>query len=476
MRFALLFLLAAGLNAQDDRAAMLQKMDARAQHFGDVSKQVWEFAEVGYKEVRSSALLKQELQAAGFTIQDHIAEIPTAFSATWGSGKPVISILGEYDALPGLSQQGGKSSREPIVAGASGHGCGHNLLGTAALFGVISAKEYLQEHKVAGTIKFFGTPAEEGGGGKVYMSRAGAFNDSDIVLAWHPGDRNVASVRTSLANINAKFRFYGTPSHAAASPEKGRSALDALMVMTYAVEMMREHVPETTRIHYIITSGGAAPNVVPDFAELYIYARHPDMPTLDGIWARIVKTAQAGALATETRMEMEIINSVYNELPNGPLAALLEKNLKRVGGVQYTPEERAFAEKLVKTWDNTSTLSLDSAAEIQPMESGHSSGSTDVGDVSWNVPTSEFNTATFVPGEPGHSWQNTACANSSIGRKGMVNAAKVLALSAVDLFSDPKLVVAARADFEKRRAGNEYRSRVPADHKAPLNYRDKPVE
>ena len=240
MRFALLFLLAAGLDAQDDRAAMLQKMDARSQHFGDVSKQVWEYAEVGYKEVRSSTLLKQELQAAGFTIQDHVADIPTAFSATWtqpgGSGKPVISILGEYDALPGLSQQGAKGSREPIVAGAPGHGCGHNLLGTAALFGAISAKEYLQEHKMAGTIKIFGTPAEEGGGGKVYMSRAGAFKDSDIVLAWHPGDRNVASVRTSLANINAKFRFYGTPSHAAAAPEAGRSALDALMVMTYAVE------------------------------------------------------------------------------------------------------------------------------------------------------------------------------------------------------------------------------------------------
>ncbi len=476
MRFALLFLLAAGLNAQDERAEMLKKMDERAQHFGDVSKQVWAFAEVGYKEVRSSALLKQELQAAGFTIQDHIAEIPTAFSAAWGSGKPVISILGEYDALPGLSQQGAKSSREPVVAGGSGHGCGHNLLGAAALFGAISAKEYLQEHKLAGTIKFFGTPAEEGGGGKVYMSRAGAFKDSDVVLAWHPGDRNVASVRTSLANINAKFRFYGTPSHAAAAPEAGRSALDALMVMTYAVEMMREHVPETTRIHYIITSGGAAPNVVPDFAELYLYARHPDMPTLDGIWARIIKTAQAGALATETRMEMEVINSVYNELPNRPLAELLEKNLKRVGGIKYTPEERAYAETLVKTWDRSGTLGLGSEAEIQPMESGHSSGSTDVGDVSWIVPTSEFNTATFVPGEPGHSWQNTSCANSSIGRKGMVNAAKVLALSAVDLFSDPKLVAAARADFEKRRAGNEYRSRVPADHKAPLNYRDKPTQ
>ncbi len=469
--------IATTLFAQDDRAEMLKKMDTHAAHYGDVSRQVWEFAEVGYKETRSSALLKQELQAAGFTVHDRIAEIPTAFSATWGSGKPVISILGEYDALPGLSQQAAKDSRAPIVTGGSGHGCGHNLLGTASLFAAITVKEYLQEHKMSGTIKFFGTPAEEGGGGKVYMSRAGAFNDSDVVLAWHPGDSNAAHMETSLANINAKFRFYGTPSHAAAAPDAGRSALDALMVMTYAVEMMREHIPETTRVHYIITSGGAAPNIVPDFAELYIYARHPDMPTLDGIWARIVKTAQAGALATETRMEMEVVNSVYNILPNLPLAQVVEKNLKRVGGIHYTPEEHAYAEALRKTWERaTGTLPLGSETEIQPMATGHTSGSTDVGDVSWIVPTTEFNTATFVPGEPGHSWQNTSCANSTIGRKGMVNAAKVLALSAVDLLSDPKLVAAARADFEKRRAGNEYRSRVPADHKAPLNYRDKPAQ
>jgi aminobenzoyl-glutamate utilization protein B len=473
-----LFLLAAAtLAAQtDDRSAMLSKMDTRAQHFGDVSRQVWEFAEVGYKEVRSSALLKAELQAAGFSVKDNVAEIPTAFSATWGSGKPVISILGEYDALPGLSQQA-KPERQAITVGAPGHGCGHNLLGTAAAFAAIAVKDYLQEHKLSGTIQFFGTPAEEGGGGKVYMSRAGVFNDSDVVLAWHPGDRNQSSVRTSLANINAKFKFYGKPSHAAAAPEAGRSALDGLMVMTYAVEMMREHVPETTRIHYIITSGGAAPNVVPDFAEVYLYARHPDMPTLDGIWARILKTAQAGALATETRVEVDLVNSVYNLLPNRPLAEMFHRNQERVGGIKYTPEEQAFAETLAKTFDRgPDILPIGSQEKIQGIEDGHSSGSTDVGDVSWIVPTSEFNSATYVPGTAAHSWQSAACAGSSIGRKGMVTAAKVLALSAVDLFTDPTLVAAARADFEKRRAGYEYRSRVPADHKAPLNYRDKPTQ
>ncbi len=467
-----LFLLSAALSAQSD--AILRKMDSRAQHFGDISRQVWEFAEVGYKEVRSAALLKSELESAGFTIKDNIAEIPTAFSATWGSGKPVISILGEYDALPGLSQQD-KPERQPRTAGAPGHGCGHNLLGTASAFAAITVKEYLQENKLPGTIRFFGTPAEEGGGGKVYMSRAGVFNDSDIVLTWHPGDKNQASVRTSLANINAKFKFYGKPSHAAAAPEAGRSALDGLLVMTYAVEMLREHVPETTRIHYIITSGGAAPNVVPDFAEVYMYARHPDMPTLDGIWKRIVKAGDAGALATETRVEMDLVNSVYNLLPNQPLAELFHRNQERVGGIKYTPEEQAFAATLTKTFDAGQKSAPGSQEKIQPIDSGdHSSGSTDVGDVSWIVPTSEFNAATYVPGTAAHSWQSAACAGSSIGRKGMVAAAKVLALSAIDLFTDPKLVAAARADFEKRRAGFEYRSRVPADHKAPLNYRDKP--
>ena len=458
--------------AAEGNDEMLRKMDERADHFGQLSRRIWEFAEVGYKENQSSELLRSELSAAGFQLQERIAEIPTAFVASFGAGKPVIGILGEFDALPGLSQDS-IPEKKSLAAGAPGHGCGHNLFGVASAFAAITVKDYLQGNRLPGTIRFFGTPAEEGGAGKVYMARAGVFNDCDVILAWHPGDANSASMKSSLANISAKFRYYGQAAHAAAAPDKGRSSLDAVMVMAHAVDLMREHVPSATRIHYVITQGGGAPNVVPDFAEIYMYARHPNMPTLDGIWARIVKCAEAGALATETRMEMELVASVYNELPNEPLANLIDKNLRRVGGVKYSAEEQSFAEKLRQSFSLDGALSLGSQEQAQAVEGGVSSGSTDVSDVSWIVPTSEFRAATYVPGTPGHSWQSTACSGHSIGRKGMVVAAKTLALSAVDLMRDTKLIDAARIDFNKRRAGHDYRSRIPANQKPPLNYRDK---
>jgi aminobenzoyl-glutamate utilization protein B len=454
--------------AAEDRAELLRAVEVRAGRLGEVSRLIWEYAEVGYQEVKSAELLKSELRSAGFEIRDQIGGIPTAFTASWGQGKPVIAILGEYDALPGLSQEAAPE-RKTRVSGGAGHGCGHNLLGSASALAAVAVKEYLAGRKLSGTIRFYGTPAEEGGGGKIYMLRAGAFQDADVALTWHPGSQNRAGLRSSLANISAKFRFYGRPAHAAGSPERGRSALDALMVMNHAVDLLREHVPESTRIHYIITHGGAAPNVVPDFAEAYYYARHPQMPALDGIWQRIVKCAEAGALATETRMEMELVNSVYNVLPNDALAALLDRNLRAVGGMKYTAEEQAFAERLAKTFGGEAALG--SQERVLAPDEGYGSGSTDVGDVSWALPTGQFSTATFVPGTPGHSWQSAACAGTTIGRKGMVIAAKTLALTAVDLVADPKQVEAARASFEKRRAGHVYRSRVPADQKPPLKYR-----
>ncbi len=457
----------------DDRDELLKKMDARAEHYGQLSRRIWEFAEVGYKEKQSSDLLKAELRAAGFQLRENVGEIPTAFVATFGSGKPVIGILGEYDALPGLSQESFVSEKKAIKAGAPGHGCGHNLFGVASAFAAITLKDYLAEKKLSGTIRFYGTPAEEGGAGKVFMARAGVFSDLDVALAWHPGDANSASLKSSLANLTAKFRFYGTAAHAAAAPDKGRSSLDAALLMAHAVDMMREHVPQSTRLHYVITNGGGAPNVVPDFAEVYMYARHPSMPVLDGIWARVIKCAEAGALATETRMEMELVGSVYNELPNEPLAKAVDKNLRALGGLKYSAEEQAFAEKLRQTFSLEGALALGSQQEVQPMEDGVSSGSTDVSDVSWIVPTTEFRTATYVPGTPGHSWQAVACTGSGIGRKGMLLAAKTLTLTAIDLLGDPKLIEAAKTDFNKRRAGYEYRSRIPANQKPPLNYRDK---
>jgi aminobenzoyl-glutamate utilization protein B len=456
----------------EERKQILARMDSQAEHFGAISRKIWEFAEVGYKEHQSSALLREELQRNGFTIASNIGEIPTAFTATWGSGKPVIAILGEFDALPGLSQDTAPD-RKPIKNGAPGHGCGHNLFGTGSALAAIEAKAFLQAKKLPGTIRFYGTPAEEGGGGKIHMARAGVFKDVDVALHWHPGTANRVTLGGALANINAKFRFYGKASHAAGAPDKGRSSLDALLLMAHAVDMLREHVPQETRIHYIVTNGGAAPNVVPDFAEGYFYARHPDMSVLDGIWARLIKCAEAGALATETRMEMEIVNAVYNILPNESLSTVVDRQLQLVGGVKYTPEEQKFAEALTKTFPPDFSLPLGSQEQVQPMLGARGlGGSTDVGDISWIVPTAGLGAATAVPGTPGHSWQNVACSGSSIGRKGMMVAAKTLALATIELLQNPKAVQDAKTDFERAKGSAVYQSRVPAGQKAPLNYRD----
>jgi len=433
----------AGAQMPDERALkIIRKMDAGAEHYRDISHRIWEMAELGYQEHKSAALLKSELRGAGFQIRDNVAGIPTAFVASWGVGEPVIGILGEYDALPELSQEAVAEKRRRPEA-THGHGCGHNLFGTASSFAAITVKEYMEESRGSGTVRFYGCPAEEGGGGKIYMVRAGVFSDCDIVLTWHPGDSNRASVGSNLANISAKFRFHGKAAHAGTAPDKGRSALDALALMNHAVELLREHVPGETRLHYIISNGGGAPNTVSPFAEAYYYARHPNMSTLDGIWARVVKCAEAGALATETRMEMEIVSSVYNFLPNDVLAKMLDRNLRIVGGVGYTDDERRFAEKLRETFSTEDAPSIGSQEQIREIETGLLYASADTGDVSWQVPTAQITTATYVPGTPGHSWQSTACTGMSIGQKGMLVAAKTLALTALDLFENPKQIDAA---------------------------------
>ncbi len=470
MRWSILLVAVTAMAAE--RPDLLRRMDSQADHYGKLSRQIWEIAEVGYKETKSSALLKDELRKAGFAIEENIAGIPTAFVATWGEGKPAIGILGEFDALPGLSQQD-VPEKKVRVEGDPGHGCGHNLLGTASAFAAIEVKRYMQEHKLRGTVRFYGTPAEEGGSGKVFMARAGVFNRSDVALAWHPGDSNQANISTNLATMTATFRFRGSAAHAALAPEQGRSALDALLLMSHAIEMLREHVPQSTRMHYMITNGGASPNIVPAFAEGKFQARFPDMPTLNGIWQRVIKCAEAGALATETKMEMSIESGTYNILPNDTLAKLYDKNLRVVGGVKYTAEETAFAETIRKTLSLTEALPMGSQESVQPIATGVFYGSTDVGDVSWSIPTSELNVATLAPGVRLHSWQSTACTGSTIGRKGMMVAAKTLALSALDLLEDPKLIEAAKADFDRRRAGNTYRSPIPEGNGPPLHYRDK---
>jgi aminobenzoyl-glutamate utilization protein B len=476
-RGIILFMLGLALAAQTpdaERARVAGEMDAGADYYGRLSRQIWELAELGYKENRSAALLKDELRKAGFTIRDNIGGIPTAFVAEWGSGKPVVGIMGEYDALPGLSQDA-VPERKPLIEGGSGHGCGHNLLGVAAAFAAITVKQRLAETGRGGTVRFYGAPAEEGGSGKVYMIRAGAFEGTDVVFTWHPGHRNQADLSSSLAIISARFRFSGTPAHAAIAPHAGRSALDAVLLMNHATELLREHIPTEARLHYIITNGGAAPNIVPDFAEAYYYARHPRMGVLDGIWERVVKCAEAGALATETRLEVRVDSSAYEVLPNDTLTRLLQRNLGYVGGVKYTPEEEEFAARIAATLPESNREPLGSQEKVfgGDVPSMLASGSTDVGDVSWVLPAVQFSTATWAPGVPAHTWQSTACSGMSIGRKGMMVAAKTMALSALDVFHDPKLVEAAWRDFQKRKGDQEYRSRIPEGQKPPLNYRDR---
>ena len=464
MRNILLFLITCSAAAAATDSAALAKevlpaMDARAGYYGRLSRTIWENPEIGFQEQKSSTLLKEELRKAGFEIRDDYPNLPTAFVATWGSGKPVIGIMGEYDALPGMSQEE-LPVKKPRVEGAPGHACGHNNLGTASLFAAVAVKDYLMAHKKTGTIRFYGTPAEEGGGGKIYLLRAGAFRGTDAVLTWHPGALNGAGVRGALAIIGGRFRFRGRAAHAAQSPEMGRSALDAVMLFTHGVELLREHVPDVSRIHYIIDNGGTAANIVPDFASVTLYARHPDATVLDGIWQRIVKCAQAGALATETQLELEVNHNYSNIVPNETLAGLFVRNLRLAGGVNYTPEERRFAEELRKTLPQP-LPPLEAAARIEQLPEGFESYSTDVGDVSWNVPAAQFTAATLVPGTPLHSWQSTASNGSSIGRKGMVVAAKTLALTAIELLEDPALVDRVQTDFGRRVAGRTYRSLLP---------------
>ena len=450
-------------------------IDQKSAEFSNVSKDIWGYAELGYHEEKSSSLLQSELSKAGFRIQAGVADEPTAFIASYGEGKPVIAMLGEFDALPGLSQAD-VPDRSPVTAGAPGHGCGHNLLGSGAALAAVAVKDYIEANHVRGTLRYYGTPAEEGGSGKVYMVRAGLFRDVDVVIQWHPSDRNSVANGGALAITSARFTFHGVAAHAAMAPERGRSALDAVMLMGNGIEFLREHVPANTRMHYIISNGGAAPNIVPDTAELYLMARSPQMPALDLIWARIVKIAQGAAMMTETTLDMHSIDSDANIIPNDVLAKVAQKDLEEVGGFHYTPEELHFAEELQKSLPEEGRRDLNSTATIEPLrpfDPNAPSASTDVGDVSWNVPTIGFGSATFVPGVAAHTWQAAACAGSTIGQRGMVVSAKAMALTAADLFANPQLVADAKTDFLKQLQGKTYETMIPEGQKPPLDYRAK---
>ncbi|WP_420442713.1 amidohydrolase [Candidatus Palauibacter sp.] len=454
--------------AQD---AQIAGIDARRDHYAGVARQIWEWAEVGYQEEQSSELLKGELETAGFSVESGVAGMPTAFVASYGSGGPIIGILAEYDALPGISQDA-VPERSPIIEGGAGHACGHHLFGAGSVAAAIAVKEWLDESGHEGTIRLYGTPAEEGGAGKVYMVRDGLFDDVDVALHWHPSSQNSAQAGRSLANKSAKFRFSGYSAHAAGAPDRGRSALDGVEAMNHMVNLMREHVPQETRIHYVITQGGFAPNVVPDFAEVYYYVRHPYAPTVLELFERVARAAEGAALGTGTEMEYEVIHGLYDLVPNVALGRVMDANLRRVGGVEYTEAERAFARQIQATFEGGPSRPLGSESEIEEFGvEGVGGGSTDVGDISWVVPTAGLSTATWVPGTSAHSWQAVAAGGTDIGTKGMMVAAKTLALTTIELFQSPDVIAAAWEELTERRGADFAYEALLGDRPPPLDYR-----
>ena len=455
--------------SQKGHNKILKSIDANLNKYEKIAKEIWSFAEMGYQEKNSSNLLQKTLIDEGFQVSKGVAGIPTAFIASYGSGAPVIAILGEYDALPGLSQKAVpyKLSNN----GKAGHACGHHLFGTASAAAATALKKYLENEKLSGTIKYFGCPAEEGGSGKVYMTRAGLFNDVDVALHWHPGDRNSASFGKAMANKSAKFRFYGVSAHAAGSPEKGRSALDGVEAMNNMVNMLREHTTESTRIHYVITRGGNAPNVVPDYAEVYYYARHLKRDEVINVFDRIVKAAEGAALGTETTMDYEMIGGTHELLINETLQKAVQKNLEKIGGYIYDNEEKIFAEQIAKSLDiNLDTKFVEGITTYT--NDADAGGSTDVGDVSFTVPTVGLETATWVPGTPAHSWQAVAAGGTSIGIKGMLVAAKTLTLTGMQLLDNPKILSLAKKEFIKRRGSDFKYIPLLGDREPALDYRN----
>jgi len=455
-----------------EESKVIQELDSKSESYFKVAKQIWNFAEVGYQEYKSSRLLQEILSNEGFDVEVGVAEIPTAFMASYGQGSPIIGILGEFDALPGITQTESPTREERTDVNA-GHACGHHLFGVGSAAAAIAVKNWMMSNNIKGTVRFYGTPAEEGGAGKAYMVRAGMFDDVDAVLHWHPANRNAANAASSLANKSAKFRFYGLSAHAASAPHQGRSALDGVEAMNNMVNMLREHMTMESRTHYVITKGGEAPNVIPDFAEVFYYVRHPDMEIAASNFERVVKCAEGAAIGTGTEMEYEVIHGIYNVLPNVTLSQIMHDNLLRVGGVKYNKDEKSFANKIIASFEYGDNISFQLAENIGPFKviRKGQGGSTDVGDVSWAVPTAGLRTATYVPGTPSHSWQAIASSGSTIGQKGMINASKTMSLTAMHLMQNANILKKAKEELDEQRGADFVYKPLFGDRKPPLDYR-----
>lgn len=425
-----------------------------------LSRQIWEYAETALREKRSAAVLADYAEAQGFRVTRGVAGMPTAFVASYGEGRPIIGILGEYDALPGLSQQA-VPRQEPLVEGAGGHGCGHNLFGPASLGAAIAAKELIAAGRLRGTVRFYGTPAEEAIGGKQYMAREGLFHDLDVALAWHPDHTTQADTGSSQAIVDLAVEFRGTAAHAAFDPWNGRSALDALELLTHGLNLLREHVRPTVRIHYVIASGGNVPNIVPDRARLWFWVRDSRRSGVEEVLDRVRPMVEGAAMMAGVSAEMKIQGGSYEMLVNMAGAELLHRNLEWLGPITYTDEEQEFARAIQRATGKPETGMDGSVHPLKPQPADPPGGSTDVADVSWIVPTLHLSVSTAPAGTPWHSWPVVASAGHSIGQKGMLHAARALAATAIDLFEDAELRRAIRAEFDEKTAGHVYRGYIP---------------
>jgi aminobenzoyl-glutamate utilization protein B len=452
----------------------LAEVDQIADEIKAVNKALWELAEVGLEETKSSKLLVEKLEQAGFEVNTGISGMPTAFVASFGSGKPVIGILAEYDALPGMSQKVAPQ-RDAVTEGKPGHACGHSGLGSGALGAALAVKAAMEKHELTGTVRLYGTPAEETVIGKVYMTLDDQFDDLDICLHWHPSSRNGAWSSSSKALVSAKFTFRGTPAHASVSPESGRSALDAVELMNVGANFMREHLKEDARLHYVITDGGGAPNVVPPVATVWYFVRADSHEDVEYNFRWIQDIAKGAALMTRTKLSVQIDTDCHEIIPNEPLAAVLTKNLELVGAPSFTEEEQTFARRLqaplVEQFGTKFPLAIDDRVHRTSPVPKPGKGSTDVGDISWRIPTGGLRTTCLIAKSPGHSWQNVAAIGSTIGEKGIIYAAKTLSVTTLDLLEDPKLIAAARADWEQRMEGKKYFSFIPEGQRPPKQIR-----
>ncbi|MHA2234280.1 MAG: amidohydrolase [Candidatus Thorarchaeota archaeon] len=453
----------------------------------EASEKVWNLAELGLVEHKSAEYLAKILEEQGFVIESGVADIPTAFVATYGKGAPTIGFMGEYDALPGLSQKP-VPYQDPVEEGAPGHGCGHNIHGVTGVMAAIATKVVMERHGLEGTVKFFGTPAEETYSGKVFMVRAGCFDGVDAVLSHHPGHFNVAGLGSTLAMNSAKFHFYGRTAHAAGSPYVGRSALDAIELMNVGVNFMREHVVQEARLHYVIESGGMQPNVVPDYARSWYYIRAPEREQVDPIYEWVLKIAEGAALMTQTKLKVEFIEGLTNELPSKGLSDLVIANMREIGAPEYTKEEMKFAAEMAKTatkeskieqlraskrpgWEKLVEDNVHIDREIHdPWDEGivWPGSTTDTGDVTWIAPTMEFSTAATTLEAAGHDWQFTACCGMGIGHKSLIFATKVMAGSALELVTKPNLLKKVKDEHAELMTGKKYVCPIPDDVKPPL--------